>query len=232
MPEVIGVDGCHGGWIAASRPARGAVRWRRVETLASLFAGPRPPRVVGVDIPIGLLPRGARACDVQARRLLGVRRSSVFPAPIRPMLAARSYAAVSHIRRRVEGKRVSIQAWAIMPKIAEVDRLLRTHPRRRAIVREVHPEVSFLFLNGGRPMGFAKRTREGQAERRALLRTRYGQAIDAALADRAALGCQPDDVVDAFAVLWTATRIAAGAATSIPARPPRDAHGLRMEMLA
>jgi predicted RNase H-like nuclease len=232
VANTIGVDGCNGGWIAASRDTRGAIRCWRVETLASLFADGARPGVVGLDVPIGLLPRGARECDVQARRLLGTRRSSVFPAPIRPMLTARSYADASRIRHRVEGKRVSIQAWGIMPKIVEVDRFLRAHPQRRDIVREVHPEVSFLFLNRGRPMRFAKKTREGRAERLALLRPRYGRAVESALADRGILHCQADDIIDAFAVLWTAGRIASGAAISIPAYPPRDAHGLRMEMIA
>jgi predicted RNase H-like nuclease len=231
-PDAVGVDGCTGGWIAASRDAHGAIRCRRVETLELLFAGSTRPRVVAVDVPIGLLARGARECDVQARRLLGARRSSVFPAPIRPTLIATSHADASHIRHRIEGKRVSIQAWAITPKIVEVDRFLRTDPLRRQVVREVHPEVSFLFLNGGRPMRFGKKTRDGQAERLAALQKCYGRPIDGALADRAKLGCHADDIVDALVALWTAERIDAGAAISIPAKPPRDAYGLRMEMMA
>ncbi|MEW6348758.1 MAG: DUF429 domain-containing protein [Thermodesulfobacteriota bacterium] len=37
-----------------------------------------------VDIPIGLRDHGPeRSCDLEARRLLGIRRSSVFPVPCR-----------------------------------------------------------------------------------------------------------------------------------------------------
>jgi predicted RNase H-like nuclease len=100
------------------------------------------------------------------------------------------------------------------------------------MVREVHPEVSFLFLDGGRPMRFPKKTWDGQAERLALLRRHYGGTVDAALAERSTLRCQADDIVDALAVLWTAERIGAGVAVSIPARPPVDACGLRMEIVA
>jgi predicted RNase H-like nuclease len=45
----------------------------------------------GIDIPIGLTASGPRSCDLEARRLLGPRRSSVFPAPAREVLRAWSY---------------------------------------------------------------------------------------------------------------------------------------------
>ena len=57
---------------------------------------------------------------------------------------------------------MSVQAWAIVPKIVEVDGFLRADPARAAVVREVHPEGSFFFLNGGRPMSWPKRKAEGQ----------------------------------------------------------------------
>lgn len=229
----MGVDGCAGGWVAAfRRGAGGEVRCRRLTRLAELFADAERPDVAAVDVPIGLLERGARQCDVEARRLLGVRRSSVFTPPLRPMLAAASRLAASRVRHRLEGKRVSIQAWAIVPKIREVDRLLRGHPARSAVVREAHPELCFCFLNGRRPLRAPKKTAEGQAERVALLRTWCGGAVADALAERRALGCQADDILDALVLLWTAERIQRGEAVTIPARPPRDACGLRMEMVA
>lgn len=214
-----------------SRAGGGPIVWRRVDTIRALFEGMRPA-VVAIDVPIGLLERGARECDAEARRLLGVRRSSVFPAPIRPMLVARSHAEASQIRHRLEDKRVSIQTWGILPKIAEVDRFLRASPGRRDVLREAHPEVSFFLLNGRRPMSHPKRTARGQAERLRALGRWSGRAAQDALAERADLGCQSDDIVDAFAALWTAERIHAGTAISIPGTPPRDAHGLRMEMMA
>jgi predicted RNase H-like nuclease len=41
-------------------------------------------------------------------------------------------------------------------------------------------------------------------------------------------GARLDDVLDAFAALWVARRIEAGAARPLPPRPPRDGRGLRM----
>ena len=114
MNRVVGVDGCTGGWIVASRDAGGAISVRRVDAFEALFEAPRP-EVVAVDVPIGLPQRGPRDCDVEARRLLGARRSSVFPAPIRGVLAAASHAEASRARRQVEEKGLSVQAWAIVP---------------------------------------------------------------------------------------------------------------------
>ena len=71
-----------------------------------------------------------------------------------------------------------------------------------------------------------------QAERLTVLRKWAGDAIIDAVARRRELACKADDIVDAFVALWTAERIACGTAISIPAKPPLDGYGLRMEMVA
>jgi predicted RNase H-like nuclease len=40
-----------------------------------------------------------------------------------------------------------------------------------------------------------------------------------------------DDLLDAFAALWTAERISNGTARTVPAAPLEDRFGLRMEMV-
>ncbi len=230
MGGVFGVDGCNGGWIVAARE-RGTIRCRRVARLEELLLA-APPEVVAVDIPIGLPESGARACDVAARALLGSRRSSVFPAPLRALLAASSYEEASQLRERIERKRISKQTWLIVPKIAEVDRLLRRSADARAATHEVHPELSFYYLNNERPMSEAKRKSAGQAERLELLRKWCGAAVERALAERGRLTCGADDVIDAFAALWSAERIATGKAVVHPANPELDAHGLPMSISA
>jgi len=117
VTRAVGVDGCAGGWIDASRLGREAVRCERISRFGELLESSPRPQVVPVDVPIGLLARGACQSDVEARRRLGERRSSVFPAPIRPILGAASRAAASAIRDGIEGKRVSCEAWGIVPKI-------------------------------------------------------------------------------------------------------------------
>ncbi len=64
---VLGVDGWRGAWVGA--------------------------RLSGRTVTVSVLPdAGARACDRAAGRLLGRARSSVFPAPVRTVLAAADHA--------------------------------------------------------------------------------------------------------------------------------------------
>lgn len=231
MARLAGVDGCKGGWVAVEgQPGGKAVSCRRVARLTELLAS--TPDIIAVDVPIGLLDTGARKCDREARRILGPRRNSVFPAPLRPMLQANSHAEASAIRSQIEHKRVSIQAWGIIPKIREADELLTENPSRQEMVREVHPEVSFYFMNFERPMAHAKKKAAGKDERLALLRKSYGELIDDILDERANLGCEYDDIIDAFAAFWSAERVACDEAVVIPPSPPTDTYGLRMEMVA
>lgn len=231
--RALGVDGCTGGWIAVRRRNDvGQLQMLRRDTLRELLVLTPAPAIVAVDVPIGLLTAGARACDEEARCLLGPRRSSVFPAPLRPTLGSRSHSEASAIRKSVEGKGMSIQAFGILAKVAEVDGLLNAQPRSRAIVREVHPELCFFFLNGRRPLTYAKKTREGQEERLVLLRSQFGPEADSVVAQRSELHCKADDIVDALVGLWTAERILRGEAVTLPANPPCDALGIRMEMVA
>ncbi len=234
MAWLAGVDGCRGGWFRASRNgATGAVAFDHIEHAADLLRKPPVPEIVAIDIPIGLPEAGSRACDLAARARLGPARGrSVFPAPIRAALGASDYAEACETTRRADGRRVSRQAWNLFPKIREVDRLLAEHPAARAAFREVHPELSFLVWNGGEPMAFAKKRPQGRTERLRLVESWLGPDLLAR-----ARGGEPrrwladDDIVDAAAALYTAHRIAAGEAETLPAEPVLDAAGLPMEIV-
>lgn len=231
LVPVAGVDGCRRGWVAAidepTRPLRIAGFATFRELLQSLPRG----ALVAIDIPIGLPEAGTRACDREAARRLGARRSSVFPAPLRPMLAARSHEEACAIRRAIEGKGASLQVFHILRKIAEVDEALAAHPAWQRRVHEVHPELCFTRLNGGAPLGLGKKGVAGREERLALLLGALGAEAVALAAQRPRpLGCAPDDVLDALAALTTARRLLDGSAEIFPSRPPRDARGLRMAM--
>jgi len=187
--------------------------------------------VLAIDIPIGLPERGPRACDREARAVLGARRSSVFPAPPRAVLGATSWQQACEIRNGLEGKRISKQTWAIVPKIREVDDALRRVPGRSAWVREVHPEVCFWAWNGA-PMKHAKKKAPGRDERLALVCRHFGTRAFSEVRDRfERCDVADDDIVDAFAALWTAERILRGEAVQMPSAPPLDPEGLRMEIV-
>jgi predicted RNase H-like nuclease len=232
---VAGVDGCKGGWIVAyRRDDSEEVGTMAVAAVAELFRELRDPAIVAIDIPIGLTEAGPRLCDVAARQRLGpTRGTSVFPAPIRPLLGAASYAEANALSQQIQGCGISQQAWAIYPKIGEVDALLQSRPALRERIVEIHPEVSFSHWNGGVPIVAGKRTPEGAATRRALVDAHFGAEAFANARSMQPRGTvADDDLADAFAALWTAERIARGEHVTYPENPPLDATGLPMRIVA
>jgi predicted RNase H-like nuclease len=205
------MDGCRAGWVLATVAAESITGARPTVTvmadLSDLIADLDAGRVVaaGLDIPIGLPSSGPRQADQLARARLGRRKSSVFPAPARPVLAATTYDEACDLSRRASGVAISRQLFNILPKIREVDAL--QSPRRQEHLFEVHPELSFAELAGA-PMPYAKRTPEGRATRIDALSAWFGGVHD--LAASPPRGAQPDDVLDALVVLWTAQRYRAG----------------------
>jgi predicted RNase H-like nuclease len=234
MRLIYGVDGCKGGWIVISKDLdSGLLSWRLCHSAHELVYHEPKPHIIAIDIPIGLPEHGSRTCDLEARKILGPgRASSIFPAPIRPVLDAANYNEACRIRFQIEQKKLSLQAWAITPKIIDIDEALRQDPELQKRLREVHPEISFFFLAGQRPLQYNKKDKMGQEERFALLEPIFGHWLLAVLAKRQQLASAKDDVLDAFVALWTAERIVNGTFQTIPSEPPKDAFGLRMEMVA
>lgn len=229
-----GIDGCRAGWLVLSGPAgEEPLRWRHVEAClvaeASALAAGAEATVTAIDIPIGLPDRGPRCCDQEARRRLGPRRSSVFPAPPRPVLDAADHRQACRISRALDGRGLSVQTWNIVPKVRQVDRWLRQQPALLPRVQEVHPELAFQSWNGGQPLGHGKRCREGRAERLALCEQGFPGAWAAIRARFRRADVADDDILDALALLRSAERLWRGEATVLPAGPtPRDACGLPM----
>jgi predicted RNase H-like nuclease len=185
--------------------------------------------ILGIDIPIGLPRSGDRPCCREARRLLGLRASSVFPVPVRPCLDAGSREAASDLQARIDGRRISVQAWNILPKIREIDALLKAQPLLRGRVFEVHPELCFTRWAGS-PMQHSKKTSAGRTARETLIDRRWPGARKQALPVIRG-NAVPDDLNDAFAALWTAQRIAAGNACYLNS-PDLDAEGLPMRIVS
>jgi predicted RNase H-like nuclease len=232
MPWIAGVDGCHAGWIVvlvehqAPQPGRHAIRL--CAGFDQVLALEPAPMLIAIDMPIGLLDQpcpGGRACDRQARRLLGRRASSVFSPPSRPILEATQY-------EQVRGHGMSRQAFGIMPKIRQIDRLMT--PARQQVVYEAHPELAFMAL-AGHPMHHNKKTFAGREERWQALRSApevpvrpVEEAFEPALHRFKRTQVAPDDLLDAYVLTRTAYRIASAQACCLPANPPVDTRGLRM----
>ena len=244
MPATLGVDGCPGGWIAVSeeagRPMHAGI-FLGFDALLAAF----PEAVIAVDMPIGLpdFARGGREPEALVRPLLGQRQSSVFSIPSRAAVYAETepftaveawYAAhrrASEVARATSDppRAVSIQAFALFPRIREIDGILLAAPVLCDRVVESHPEVAFWRLNGCRPLATPKKVRgqvnpQGMAERRALL---AAAGFDAGFLASAPLRpAKADDFLDACAMLVTARHVAAGTALCFPDPPARDRFGI------
>lgn len=233
MAMIYGLDGVRSGWVAvAMDEATREVSWRWVPRIGDLVESAPPPALIAVNAPIGLPDEGLRSCDAEARRLLGPRRHSVFNPPMRSSLTTPAEGTSPHSPADTNGRPRGYRTRALWPRIAEVDELLRQAPALQDTIREVHPEVSFYTMNGSVPMAHARNAVEGRDERRALLRQRYGDAVDRAISQQRRLRASVLNVLNAFAALWSAERVRSGTAISIPEQAPRDAAGLRMEITA
>ncbi len=241
MALVAGVDGCRGGWIAALRDGGASDwTWEFVPAIADLFDRRPAPRIVAIDMPIGfadVAEPGGRACEREARAILGrPRSSSVFATPARATLAATDYRDALRINRTTgpAAPGLSLQAWHLVPKLRELDGLLRGHPTRRRRVFEAHPELAFARLNDGVGVALPKRRIAGRVARLELLaRAGFGDVPKRWEETRRDRGWRAtivaaDDAIDALVLTITATRIAAGEAIALPPTPPRDRHGLPM----
>ncbi|HEX2493279.1 MAG TPA: DUF429 domain-containing protein, partial [Steroidobacter sp.] len=99
-------------------------------------------------------------------------------------------------------------------------------------VREVHPEVSFAEMNGGRPMIHAKRSSSGRREREELIGTLW-PGLDLNLDAGLPRGeFARDDFLDAVAALWSIRRYVHGLAACLPKRTVYDGYGLPMQIVA
>ena len=200
------------------------------KSTAELFAQTPTPAIFAIDIPIGLTDSGPRQCDIQARRLLGARRgTSVFPAPIRPVLNVATREEADKIHRSIDGRGVNVFSWNLYPRIRDVDIELQKNSQLRDNVYEVHPEISFRAINDGESIVAAKRNPKGESIRRSLVENHFGTgAFDEIRKNHYLKNVANHDINDAFAVLWTAERIYRIEAAVIPAEVEFDSAGSRM----
>ena len=142
--KFVGVDGCKAGWFSVGLRDGGRCELEVFGAFASLVRHFSSAALILVDIPIGLRDSGPaeRQCDKAARRVVGPRRSSVFPVPVRQALNEATWEDANRVNRRIRGKGLPKQTWAIVPKIAEVDSLLTATPSERKRVRKSIPSSS------------------------------------------------------------------------------------------
>ncbi|MDF2960072.1 MAG: hypothetical protein K0S39_1807 [Paenibacillus sp.] len=235
LPAYTGIDGCRAGWLAVTlQEFSGPAKVNLFASVADLWKELRYSEYLLLDMPAGLKSSGReeRRCDLLARQMLRpLRASSIFPAPVRGVLEAADYAEANVISRRLGERGLSKQSWHLVPKIREVDSLLRSDESARRKVREAHPEVCFAALFGA-PMKHNKKTEAGYRERMDHLLTVYADAAkvtEQALHAYRRSEAARDDIVDAL-VLAVSGAVCGGSLCSLPDPPEQDACGIRMSI--
>jgi predicted RNase H-like nuclease len=219
MKTFIGIDGFRGGWVAAWIDECGNHGFDYSPTVDRLISYPH--EMAMIDIPIGLPERNYRACDEQARELLG---PHVFLGARRDLCPFND-PAEANMHYWADGQKgISRQLWHLRCKIREIDELMTSERQRK--FRETHPELVFWRLGGGNKLA-DKKTEVGRRERIVLLQNQGFTKVGVWLSHRFGTGIGRDDLIDACAC--------AVAARQAKERLPRDrehvdSRDLRMEM--
>lgn len=114
-------------------------------------------------------------------------------------------------------------------KIREVHDFMRANPGAGHFLYEVHPHLSFLELQGDA----AEKKRDGRRPRfrdqlSYLCDIYPSEALYQALTAFRHAEASRHDILDAFAMLWSAKRIATSRAERLPSMPVYDARGFDM----
>ena len=248
----VGVDGCPAGWIAV-RLTEGRdwdVHLFRSGEVARPWNSYDSDSLILIDTPIGLPDKAfaarkgspVRDCDQQARKLLGLFHSRVFNAPARAALAASAWREAGRLNKQelevAPGIRAGLtkQAWGIVPKIRELDELLRSGGGgpKPGTVRETHPEICFWALNDSKPVESRKNGKHGRDERLRVLRHYDRNApkiVEKASAFYRGRGVNVDDIIDAYVAALTAKLGYPNRLATIPDISEHDSMGLAMEMV-
>jgi predicted RNase H-like nuclease len=240
---VGGADGCPPGWVVVLKDIGGrrAPEVMVCADMAEVLRRPELPGIIGVDMPIGLpdaVGPGGRDPEVELRSELGDRQSSVFAIPSRAAVYAGDYAEACQrsLETSEPPRKISKQAFNLFPKIRQLDEMIRADPGLVHILHETHPEGAFMVMNGRTPLDEPKKVKSAIHEPGIALRKRL--LTDVAGFDGDFLDRRPpkgvgiDDFIDACACAWVAEKIARGTATTWPALPNRDGHGIPMAIRA
>ena len=229
MENILGIDGSKNGWVGVKQNAKREdfseiiFKEKLIDFLSTDI------KLIIIDMPVGLdknIQQGGRLVDKEARKKLLKRKSSIFNAPIRDVLKAKSYDEANTISKS-KGLGISKQSWNLVPKINELDQILQIKIRPQ--IYESHPELCFQTMNDGE-LKFSKKEKLGIKERRNIL-TKNG--FDRKFLDRNLKknkNFHSDDFLDACALSWTAKRIMNEKNINLPEDPEKDELGIIMQM--
>ena len=234
MKKISGVDGCKGGWLAFHFDGK---NWSEnlFEEINELYRA-SDSNIILIDIPIGLrsIETSERLCDLESRKILNKRKSSIFPAPSRLAIRCKEYRRALQKNKKATGRGLSKQSFNIMPKIKEVDDFIQSanyNPRKK-LIREVHPDVCFWGLNGCSEMNYKKKSALGICERLQVLSAyikNVNKIFDQTRSRYYKTQVADDDIIDALVCAVTA--LFNGSLSTFPLAPETDTKGIPMEIV-
>ena len=219
MNHVFGIDGCRYGWVVAEEKPRGGISIKLIESLNYLESIISQKSIAGIDIPLAIHEKGFRMADAEARTLLKSRASTIFSAPALDTLHSDNYTAACEINESICGKKISKQSWFLFSKIKEARKIF-CKPNKKIKLYEVHPELSFMAMNGMRVIELGKKTDEGFKMRYKLVKKLFPKFdFEKIRASFKRCDIADDDILDAIAVLWSTQKIIVNMASYVPKKP-------------
>lgn len=230
MKKIAGIDGSKGGWVCVSGYENNykKLKFEKLKEFNAIKL--KNFSLVLVDIPIGLdidLKKGGRIVDNLARKELLTNKSSIFNAPSRLVLDAKSYEEANRINKS-KGMGLSKQSWNLVKKIKEVDGYIKNS--KESIIFESHPEIIFQIMKKSK-ISTKKKNSEGIVERRNLLEK---NGFNRVFLEKNLLAkdnfYKQDDFIDACSLFWSANRAIANKEIRIPNDILLDSEGVIMQI--
>ena len=144
-----------------------------------------------------------------------------------------SYKKACEVNEKLKGKRISKQAWNIVPKILDVDSFLVENKISQEKIKEVGPKVYFQVFKGF-PMKYSKKSHDGFLERKETFKNIYlftDKIIEAALSEYRRKEVAKDDILDALVAAITAKMGYIYGFEFVPREPETDINGLKIQMV-
>ncbi|WP_075590673.1 DUF429 domain-containing protein [Labilibacter marinus] len=236
MAAYTGIDGCRGGWLLSTLDVDLKLYVQLYTSLESAIKILQTSKVVSIDMPMGLVHENTeqRDCDVSLRKELGSPfSSSVFNVPCHQAVYAHDYPKANRVNKEILGKGLSIQSWNIVPKIKELDKLLRKYPELKQNMFEGHPELCFKYLKG-QSLNYKKKTQEGKEERLQLLERNFPhikKLFESVRSQFLKKDVADDDILDSIVLSINAKEIAKGNYVKFPTTEQRNKDSIVMQVV-
>lgn len=217
MTRVVGVVPHPSGWAAVALRDGAFEQAMLASRLDDIVVAGGGIAVLGVDVPLGVLPDRCRAVDTLAGDRLGPRCGSLYQVPPLAVWQDNDFTAANKVCRQHTGTGPVPPSLGGTAPGAGGQYPLATAPEAAL----PGPPRGVASRMAGEPLAFSKRTWTGQTLRRALL-ARAGIVLPGRIGP--AGQAWPQDILDAASVGWSAHRITAGTARTLSS-PGEESHG-------